>query len=239
MKKSISQIKQQVSETVKTLQKTMEQLDFKKVTNKINQVVELARKKIDNLNKINEIAITINNEEVQNQISQLEREIESLQKKINSQPSGLNMTKPQIDESEIEKYNEKLTDAKSKMSQLKQETNKTGTAQSKFSTFFNGLKTSLGGALWNISQIASKFITLPKITQKISSGIKSMGAGLKNGLKQVFSYASNLFSVSNIYSILSNSASTWLSSQNTQAQQLSANIEYMKYSMRKCLCTCY
>lgn len=44
-------------------------------------------------------------------------------------------------------------------------------------------------------------------------------------------YAGALFSLRSIYSTLSSSASSWLSSQNAQAQQLSANIDYMKYAM--------
>ena len=41
----------------------------------------------------------------------------------------------------------------------------------------------------------------------------------------------SLFSLQKIYSTLKDSANSWLSSQNSDAQQLSANIEYMKYAM--------
>lgn len=40
-----------------------------------------------------------------------------------------------------------------------------------------------------------------------------------------------MISLRSIYSTLSNCAQTWLSSQNTGAKQLSANIDYMKYAM--------
>lgn len=58
-----------------------------------------------------------------------------------------------------------------------------------------------------------------------------MGSGMKSGLKSVLKYAGALFSLRTIYSTLSSSASSWLSSSNEQAQQLSANIDYMKYAM--------
>ena len=44
-----------------------------------------------------------------------------------------------------------------------------------------------------------------------------------------------LFSLRGIYSVLSNCANSWLSSQNAGAKQLSANIEYMKYAMGSAL----
>ena len=68
-------------------------------------------------------------------------------------------------------------------------------------------------------------------TSKLNGQIGKMGSGFKQGLKNVLRYAAALFSLRSIYSVLSNSANSWLSSQNEGAQQLSANIEYMKYAM--------
>lgn len=72
---------------------------------------------------------------------------------------------------------------------------------------------------------------MPKLTQNITNNIKAMGKGLKQGLGHILKYAGALFSLQSIYSILSGCAQSWLSSQNSGAQQLSANIEYMKYAM--------
>ena len=69
----------------------------------------------------------------------------------------------------------------------------------------------------------------------IKNQVNKMSSGLKNGLGHVIKYATALFSLRGIYSILSNSAQSWLSSQNAGAKQLSANIEYMKYAMGSAL----
>ena len=57
-----------------------------------------------------------------------------------------------------------------------------------------------------------------------------MGTGFKQGLSHVLKYAGALFSLQSIYSTLSGSANSWLSSQNAGAQQLQANIDYLKNS---------
>lgn len=118
---------------------------------------------------------------------------------------------------DIETYNNQLNEAKSKISQLKQEINKSSSSQNKLTSFFNIFK--------------KKLEQTPKITQSITNNIKNMQLGLKSGLKHILRYAMALFSLRGIYSVLSNSARAWLSSQNSGAQQLSANIEYMKYAM--------
>lgn len=60
---------------------------------------------------------------------------------------------------------------------------------------------------------------------------KLLGADIRGALKNIMQYASTLFSLRSIYQTLQSSAQSWLSSQNAQAQQLSANIEYMKYAL--------
>lgn len=140
---------------------------------------------------------------------------------------------------EIELYNKQLDEAKSKMGQLSQQTNQTGTSQNKLTSFFSAFKGKLEQAKGSIGGLKNSFNQIPKITQKIKNNIKQMGNGLKSGIGHVLKYAGALFSLRGIYSALSNSAQSWLSSQNTGAQQLSANIEYMKYAMRKRICTSY
>lgn len=132
---------------------------------------------------------------------------------------------------EIEIYNKQLSEAKNKMSQLKQEINQTSTTQNKLSSFFGVFKQKTEQVKNNMSNMKNSFKSLPKVTQNIYNNIKGMGAGLKSGLGNVLKYATALFSLRSIYSALSGSANAWLSSQNSQAKQLSANIEYMKYAM--------
>lgn len=140
---------------------------------------------------------------------------------------------------EIVMYNQQLSEAKNKMSQLKQETEQTGTSQSKLASFFSVFKGKLDQAKGSISNLKNNFSQMPKITQNITNNIKNISSGLKQSLGHILRYAAALFSLRGIYSVLSNSASSWLSSQNAGAQQLSANIEYMKYAMRKCISSSY
>jgi phage-related protein len=136
---------------------------------------------------------------------------------------------------EMEMYNKQLEQAKSKMAQLEQETNKTATAQNKLSSFFGAFKQKIEQVKPSISNIKNSFKGLPKLTQNITNNIKGMGIGVRNGLGHVLKYAGALFSMQSVYSALSGAAHTWLSSQNAGAKQLSANIEYMKYAMGSAL----
>ena len=136
---------------------------------------------------------------------------------------------------EIDAYNKQLNVAKLKMAQLKQEISNTATTQNKLSSFFSVFKQKVDQVKPSISNMKENFNGLPKITQNITNRIKNMGTGLKNGLGTILKYAGALFSLQTIYSTLSSSASAWLSSQNAQAKQLSANIDYMKYAMGSAL----
>lgn len=89
-----------------------------------------------------------------------------------------------------------------------------------FSSFFSSLK-----------KITPSMNNISGITIKIRNQIKQWNGGIKNGLGHVLKYATALFSLRSIYSALSSGAQAWLGSQNKGAQQLSANIEYMKYAM--------
>lgn len=132
---------------------------------------------------------------------------------------------------EIEMYNKQLSEAKNKMTQLKQEINQTAISQGKLTSFFSGFKQKIDQVKPSISKMKNSFKGLPKVTQNITNNIKGMGTGLKNGLGHVLKYAMALFSLRGIYSILSGCANAWLSSQNAGAKQLSENINYMKYAM--------
>ncbi len=130
--------------------------------------------------------------------------------------------------SEIIRYNQLLDSAKLKMSELSKETSQTGTSQNKLTSFFSSFKSKLDQAKGSVGNFKSTFNQIPKITQNITNNIKNISKGIKNGLSHVLKYAGALFSLRGIYSVLSSSAQSWLSSQNAGAQQLSANIEYMK-----------
>lgn len=140
--------------------------------------------------------------------------------------------------SEITKYNSLLDTAKSKMAELQQQTSKTATTQNKMSSFFSSFKQKVDQvkpAIANVSSYIKKITpslgNISNATVRIKNQIKQWGTGIKGGLTQILKYAGALFSLQGIYSILKGSASSWLSSQNAQAQQLSANIEYMKNAL--------
>ncbi len=118
-----------------------------------------------------------------------------------------------------------------KMSNLKQEINQTGVSQNKLTNFFQAFKKQVEQVKPSISSIGKSFNILPKITQSITNKIKQMSSGIKQGIGNILKYAGALFGLRGIYNTLKGSASAWLSSQNAGAQQLSANIEYMKYAM--------
>lgn len=132
---------------------------------------------------------------------------------------------------EIEKYNELLNVAKSKMAELNQETKNTSAPSNKLKNLFGSFKQKIEQVKPSIIGIKNEFKGMPQITQSITNNVKNMGKSVKVGLGHVLRYAGALFSMQGIYSTLSSCASTWLSSQNAGAKQLSANIDYMKYAM--------
>lgn len=150
---------------------------------------------------------------------------------------------------EIEMYNTQLSEAKGKMSQLEQRTSQTATTQSKLGSFFSAFKSKIeqaktaagriGTAFKNVGSDILKCINpmnlVKKESEKIFSGTKNIGSGIKNGIGTVLKYAGALFGITKVYQALRECASTWLSSQNAGAKQLSANIEYMKYAMGSAL----
>ena len=132
---------------------------------------------------------------------------------------------------EIEKYNTLLSSAKTKMTQLAQQTSKTATIQNKLSSFFSVFKQKIEQVKTSARKLGTAFKQMPKTGRNITSSLKGMGGSLKAGLGQIFKIAGALFGLQTIYSTLRSAASTWLSSQNSQAKQLSANIDYMKYAL--------
>lgn len=87
----------------------------------------------------------------------------------------------------------------------------------------------------SIKNAVTKLSGLSKISGSIKNSFNFMGKGVKNGFSQILKYAGVLFSIQGIYSKLRSCASSWLSSQNTGAKQLSANIQYMKNAMGSAL----
>ena len=302
-----------IKQTMKQSQEAFSKVDMKEFNKKVQQTVNFTKKKVQDLKKSsekNKIAIRVNNEEAQKQITQIEKEIDSLQKKITGRQLKLNIANNALDKirndtnqsvikemprarnkqikqeinkkldndisyqnlvkqsdklnNEVLRYNAlldsanvKLREAKEsahfpkitgfsgsvkdldgiiyKVKQTRQEIEQTSTTQNKLSSFFGAFKQKIEQTKPSITSMKNSFSRMPKVTQNITNNIKNIGNGLKNGLGNILKYAGALLSLKSIYSTLSNSANTWLSSQNAQAKQLSANIEYMKYAMGSAL----
>lgn len=139
----------------------------------------------------------------------------------------------QVDTSKVQKAETEVDKLSNKISKVNNNKVKVGTSTelNKSNTFANKLKNAM-------QQVKKQIEGSGNSTKKISSGLNSaknmvskMEGSLKVGLGQILKIAGALFSLRSIYSILSNSANAWLSSQNAQAKQLSANIDYMKYAL--------
>lgn len=131
----------------------------------------------------------------------------------------------------LRKYYAMLDMAKAKMYQLRQETDQTGISQNRWTIFFSGLKGKMQQVNSMAQSIRNVFSKMPNVTKMVTNNIKKMGTGIKSGLGHVLKYAGALIGLRSIYNTLQNSASSWLSSSNTLAKQLSANIEYLRYSL--------
>lgn len=215
--------------------------DAKKQITQIEKEIDSLQKKITGrqmkLNVINpqidKIVDDTRNSVVPDGISKSDKSMDKVINNSLSSNKGFTSLNSQAQKlyTEIEMYNKQLSEAKNKMAQLEQEINQTATTQNKLGSFFSVFKQKTEQVKNNMSNMKNSFKSLPKVTQNIYNNIKGMGAGLKSGLGNVLKYATALFSLRSIYSALSGSANAWLSSQNAQAKQLSANIEYMKYAM--------
>lgn len=134
----------------------------------------------------------------------------------------------------VDKLNSKLNNMNGKKITANVKTN-ASSELNKSNSFANRLKNAM-------QQVKKQIDGSGNSTKKLSSGLSSavgsvskITTPLKMGLGQILKIAGALFSLRSIYSILSNSANAWLSSQNAQAQQLSANIDYMKYALGSAL----
>ena len=133
-------------------------------------------------------------------------------------------------EIDVDKLNSKLNNINGKKITANVKTN-ASSELNKSNSFANRLKNAM-------QQVKKQMDSSGSSSKKISNGLSSalgsinkISGPLKVGLGQILKIAGALFSLRSIYSVLSNSARAWLSSQNAQAQQLSANIEYMKYAL--------
>ena len=138
-------------------------------------------------------------------------------------------------EEQIVSLNAKLNTTKQQYGQIAGQIQEVVGKQNIWSNAINKVRSSLSSLKGSADNVRKSFNQLPNITTKVNAKITQIGKGMKQGLGHVLRYAGALFSLESIYTMLSSSANAWLSSQNAQAQQLNANIEYMKYAMGSAL----
>ena len=138
-------------------------------------------------------------------------------------------------EEQIESINSKLNTTKQQYNQIAGQIQEVSAKQGSWGRAVEKVKNTLKSSDNSASKMKATFKQLPNITNKINTKVTQISKGLKQGLGHILRYAGALFSLQTIYSALSSSANAWLSSQNAAAQQLNANIEYMKYSMGSAL----
>lgn len=212
--KQISQIQKQIDSLQEKI--NARQLKLNVINPQIDKIVDDTKRRVtpEGINPNDKVMDTIVNNALKS-----DKDFTSL----NSQAQKLY--------TEIEMYNKQLSESKNKMTQLNQETNKTATTQNKLSSFFSNFKQKIEQTKTSAEKIGTAFKQMPKTGQNITRSLRGMGSSLKAGLGQIFKIAGALFGLQTIYSTLKSAASTWLSSQNSQAKQLSANIDYMKYAL--------
>lgn len=145
--------------------------------------------------------------------------IDTLKKKLNDIKNG----KLEVSDEELQKTMAELDKAIAKKRELE-----SGGKGEGGGGFFSGLKNAFGG----IGRIFGDFGTKASgVFGSLKGKSGEFANTFKVGMGNVLKYAGALFSLRTIYQALSSSASAWLGSQNAQAQQLSANINYMKYAL--------
>lgn len=86
----------------------------------------------------------------------------------------------------------------------------------------------------DITKVVSGFVRISTMFspfKKIKDSITGINSNLKISLKRILQFAAALFGIRTTYTIIRNSALEWLSSTDMAAKQLTANLNYMKYSM--------
>ena len=143
--------------------------------------------------------------------------------------SNLNVNTPDINTSGYDKLTAKTQQISTFTSQARE---KVSSLTSAFSR--------VGGAVNSVSGKIGKMINFfSKGTKKIKDGFDSIthksnkffdGNSVTSGLKKLMKYAFALFSIRGTYALLNSAANRWLSSSSAAAQQLSANIDYLKFA---------
>lgn len=255
----IEQVKPQIQKVVREIKNAVKDTDGlgsellgKFDTAKLTKEVSLAKKKVKEIFDPNDTSgMKINGQNIIKGVNQSLMslkgqkvdlgnaiELNNYQNKLSQLKSTAQETKEVISKVGMAKYNtaeiQKVVDSYKKInsskadsggsSKLKDNLKSSNTHGKKLSNTVQQIKKHLSGA-GNGSKLISSGLS------KAKSMASNVTAHLKVGLGQILRIAGSLIGLRAIYSGLRSVASSWLSSQNVQAQQLNTNIEYMKYAL--------
>lgn len=196
----------------------------------VNEKIKIQEEKYKNTkDSLNEItnSLKTNNAEVEGMVSNYEKLnsiIKNMQTKADS-PKGLST-------SEYDELNKYITERE----KLGNSIDKVNAKIVKEESQQKKLTLSLKQQKLQYDQLIGKKQKLEvEAFKKNTINVGKMNDGIKQSIKSLSRYALALFSLSTIYSFLSSSANSWLSSNDLGAKQLSANIEYMKWAIGKSL----
>lgn len=196
----------------------------------VNEKIKIQEEKYKNTkNSLNEItnSLKTNNAEVEGMVSNYEKLnsiIKDMQTKADS-PKGLSTS----GYDELNKYIAEREKLGNSIDKVNAKIVKEESQQKK-------LTLSLKQQKLQYDQLIGKKQKLEvEAFKKNTINVGKMNDGIKQSIKSLSRYALALFSLSTIYSFLSSSANSWLSSNDLGAKQLSANIEYMKWAIGKSL----
>ena len=216
--KEVSQAKKKVKEIFDPNDTSGMKINGQNIIKGVNQsLMSLKGQKVDLGN-----AIELNN--YQNKLSQLKNTAQETKEAV----SKVGMAKYNTAEIQkvvdsYKKINNSKTDSGGS-SKLKDNLKASNTHGKKLSNTAQQIKKHLSGA-GNGAKLISSGLS------KAKSMASNVTAHLKVGLGQILKIAGSLIGLRAIYSGLRSVASSWLSSQNTQAQQLQSNLDYMKYAL--------
>ena len=203
--------------------------------NNVNNGNEIVEKEIDNNAQIEPKQKSLNLWDILKQkIQAIKPCIENFRASLSSLSSNKELELIKYKISEVE---EKLQNAKegkiylSTKEIIETEAELTRINREKKEFESSGKGNAFAGILNSVKKIMPSLSSVSGVITKIKDRITQWGSGFKNGLSHVFNYLGSLISVQGILSRLGSFSNNWLSSQNSEAQQLTANIEYMKYSM--------
>lgn len=216
-KKLLPEIKKQL----KGMQEEFDSLDIKNIAEKANikevsKQIKEVKKQIKQAFDPNDISsLKIHFHDIGEETKNAKSYLEEYHKEMQKQPDNFKNYKfSNLPQNNVQNLSQNVEVEPSQKSFKLWETLKAKIRQAK--TEINGMKSSLK--------------QMPKITQGMVSNVKSINSGFKQGLKNVLKYAGALVGLRSAYYMIRSASNAWLSSENAQAKQTKANIEYLTYA---------